>query len=90
MPQVLTTNAMILCPHGGKGTSVPTDPKWTVNGGVVLLDGDAGTLTCPFILPCVGYPLRSMGLNATVIDGRKVMLVTDFTPSITACRSARD
>jgi hypothetical protein len=83
MPQVLTTNAVILCPHGGKGTSIPTDSKWSVNGGIVLLDGDLGTLTCPFILPCTGYQLRSMGLNATVIGARKVMLVTDFTQSFT-------
>jgi hypothetical protein len=84
MPQVLTTNALILCPHGGKGTSVPTDPKWSVNGGIVLLEGDTGTLACPFLTyPCIGYQLRSMGLNATRIDGRKVMLVTDFNETVT-------
>ena len=47
MPQVLTTNAVIVCPHGGLGTSLPTDPKWSVNGGIVLLEGDTGTLACP-------------------------------------------
>jgi hypothetical protein len=84
MPQVLTTNALILCPHSGVGTSVPTDPKWTVNGGVVLLDNDRGTLAgCRFLLPCIGYQLRSMKLNATQLDGRQVMLVTDFTVSVT-------
>ncbi|MCB0208256.1 MAG: hypothetical protein KDJ52_02935 [Anaerolineae bacterium] len=84
MPQVLTTNAIILCPHGGKGTSIPTSPKWTVNGGIVLLEGDTGTLTCPFVLcPCVGYTLKSMGLNATMVDGRKVVLATDFNQTFT-------
>jgi len=83
MPQVLTTNAIITCPHGGLGTSTPTDPKWTVNGGFVLLENDPGVLACPFIYPCVGYTLKSMGLNATQIDGRKVILVTDFNQSIT-------
>jgi hypothetical protein len=83
MPQVLTTNALIVCPHGGKGTSIPTDPKWSVNGGIVLLEGDTGTLACPppgvpVLVPCGGYHLSSMGLNATRIDGRRVMLVTDF------------
>ena len=84
MPQVLTTNALILCPHGGKGTSTPSNPKWSVNGGIVLLNGDVGTLACPsVILPCVRYTLQSMNLNATKIDGQNVMLVTDFNKSNT-------
>lgn len=88
MPQVLTTNAVIVCPHGGLGTSLPTDPKWSVNGGIVLREGDTGTLACPppgvpVLVPCVGYQLVSMGLNATQIDGRRVILVTDFNQTIT-------
>jgi len=83
MPQVLTTNAVILCPHAGAGLSTPTDRKWTVNSGTVLLDGDTGALTCLFIPPCLGYNLQSMKLNATQVDGRNVMLVTDFTQSFT-------
>ena len=84
MPQVLTTNATILCPHLGAGISTPTDPKWLVNGGPVLLENDPGVLTCPFIpYPCIGYTLQSMGLNSTTVDGRKVILVTDFQQSVT-------
>jgi hypothetical protein len=82
MPLVLTTNALITCPHGGVGTTIPLSPKWTVNGGFVTADGDSGTLTCVFIPPCVGYTLKSMGLNATTIDGKNAMLVTDFVQSI--------
>jgi hypothetical protein len=84
MPKVLTTNASIQCPHTGIGTSIPTDPKWSINGGIVLLENDMGTLSCPFIpLPCVGYQLRSMGLNASQVDGRKVILDTDFNQTFT-------
>jgi hypothetical protein len=84
MPQLLTTNAQILCPHGGKGTTVPSAPKWQINGGYVCVAGDAGTLACPFLpYPCVGYTLQSMGLNATTIDHRQAMLVTDFNKSVT-------
>ena len=79
MPQVLTTNGLILCPHGGKGTTRPLHKKWQVNGGTVNVEGDPGVLACPFLpCPCVGYTLQSMGLNATQIDGQKVVLVTDF------------
>jgi hypothetical protein len=83
MPSLLTTNATITCPHGGLGTTTPLSPKWTVNGGYVATDGDPGTLTCVFIPPCVGYTLKSMKLNATKIDGKNVMVVTDFTQSFT-------
>jgi hypothetical protein len=84
VPKVLTTNAMIACPHTGRGLSVPTDPIWKVQGGLVLLDGDAGTLPgCFFLPPCFGYQLHSMGLNASRVDGRAVMLATDFIQSVT-------
>ena len=84
MPQVLTTNGLILCPHGGKGLSMPPNRKWTVNGGTVLVEGDMGTLACPFLpCQCGGYQLKSMGLNATQIDGKKVILVTDFNETFT-------
>lgn len=83
MPQVLTTNAVIVCPHAGIGTSLPTVRKWSVNGGVVLLENDTGTLTCVSPYPCVGYQLRSMGLNASRIDGRRVILATDFNQTYT-------
>jgi hypothetical protein len=84
VPQILTTNATILCPHGGKGTTVPTSQKWKISGGLVLLENDAGTLSCPFsFYPCGGYTLRSMGLNATKVDGRRVILVSDFNQSVT-------
>jgi hypothetical protein len=84
MPRVLTTNARIVCPHGGLGTTTPSQPFWKVNGGIVLVEGDAGVLSCPFVgTPCLGYTLRSMGLNATLMMGRKVILETDFNQSLT-------
>jgi hypothetical protein len=90
MSKVLTTNASIKCPHGGVGKSIPSDPKWTINGGTVLLENDQGTFPltgpgiCPFFqLPCGGYQLKSMGLNATQVDGRKVILDTDFNQTFT-------
>jgi hypothetical protein len=83
MPQVLTTHAAITCPHGGLGTTTPATENWTVNGGAVLVEHDRGTLTCPFVVPCVGYTLRSMGLNAAEINNRKVILVTDFNQTDT-------
>jgi hypothetical protein len=84
MPQILTTNALVMCPHGGKGTTVPAHPKWQINGGFVAVEGDIGALLCPFLpVPCAGYQLKSMGLNATQIDGQKVILVTDFNQTFT-------
>lgn len=84
MPQILTTNAVIQCPHSGHGTSIPTSNKWSINGGIVLVENDMGTIAgCSSPYQCGGYQLRSMGLNATLIDNRKVILVTDFNLTTT-------
>lgn len=87
MPQVLTTKAIVLCPHLQRGVSTASDPIWSVDGGFVLLEGDMGIFpTCipPIgIPPCVSYALKSMGLNATKVSGRKVILVTDFNQTLT-------
>lgn len=79
MPRVLTTNAVIQCPHLTVGQSLSGDPTWSVNGGFVLVEGERGVFPpCPTQVQCVGYTLRSMGLNATQIKGKKVILATDF------------
>ena len=83
MPKVLTTNATITCPHGGTGTTVPSTPYASADGGTVTCEGDVGTLTCTFVVPCVGYTLASMGLNASTVAGRRVILSTDVQRSIT-------
>jgi hypothetical protein len=87
MPKIWTTNAQVSCPHGGGGTSQAIPPrKATINGGEILLDNDQGVFDSPPCTnrpPCVGYACRSMGLNATSIRGRAVMLVSDFTQTYT-------
>ena len=83
MPQVMTTNANVFCPHGFRGQTTVFEPTWMVNGGLVLAEGDSGQIPCGFIVPCVGYTLRSMGLNQTFLGGRRVILVTDFNQTYT-------
>jgi hypothetical protein len=84
MPHVLTTHAVITCPHGGTGVSFPMHPLWSVEGGTVLVENDTGLLTCPFVpYPCSSYILHSMRLNATLIDGLPVILSTDFNQTNT-------
>lgn len=83
MPSLLTTNAIITCPHGGVGTTVPSNPIVSVAGGYVCCEGDVGTLSCAFPVPCAGYTLKSMGLNATLINGMRAVLSTDFQQSLT-------
>jgi hypothetical protein len=84
MPQVLTTKNIITCPHGGLGQSIPGDPIWSVDGGFVLVESDSGNISgCSSTLQCKTYVLKSMGLNATRIRGKKVILVTDFNQTNT-------
>lgn len=79
MPKLLTDQATILCPHGGTGRSTASTPYLTVAGATVLVEGDTGVISgCLFLqVPCLSYTLRSMGLNATTIMGRKAILATD-------------
>ena len=83
MPRIMTTNATVFCPHGGAGMSIPTMPIWDIEGGIALREGDTGTLTCSFPVPCAGYVLRSMKLNATTIGGANAILETDFNQTFT-------
>ena len=84
MPQVLTTSAIVTCPHGQQGISTPATPFWDAQGGLVLAEGDVGAIpSCVAYPPCLGYTLRSMGLNATQLAGRKVILATDFQQTFT-------
>jgi hypothetical protein len=83
MPQLLTTNALVQCPHGFPGVSVPENPICSINGGFLLADGDQGTIACLTPVPCVGYTLRSMQLNATVLGEKRTILATDFQQTIT-------
>jgi len=85
MPQALTTKATITCPHGGVGRTTAATPYVTdtAAAGDVTCEGDVGTLSCGFSVPCAGYTLASMGLNATSIAGRRVILATDFQRSFT-------
>lgn len=85
MPNVMTTNAVVVCPHGGVGTPQTYSKKCQAHGGgYIHAEGDTGKLACPFIpSPCGGYQLRSMHLNATTIDGRATILVTDFNQTLT-------
>lgn len=88
MPKVLTRNALIQCPHSGIGQSVPSQLAVTIAGAPVLLDGDTGVIpNClnlpPVGVPCAGYLLRSMNLNAVTVGGRRAMMDTDFVKSFT-------
>jgi hypothetical protein len=80
MPRVLTTNAQILCAHFTPAVKdPPLAPLWTIDGGTVLVEGDSGKfLSCPSPAQCGEYHLLSMGLNATEVASKRVILVTDF------------
>ena len=88
MPKVLTKNALIQCPHSGIGQSIPSQLQVTVSGAPVLVDGDTGTIpNClnlpPAGVPCAGYVLQSMNLNAVTVGNRVAMMDTDFVKSFT-------
>ena len=88
MPKVITRNAIIQCPHSGIGQSMPSQTAVLVGGAPVLVDGDTGVIqNClnvpPAGVPCAGYVLRSMNLNAVTVGGHRALIDTDFEQSST-------
>jgi hypothetical protein len=93
---VLTSNAVIVCDHGGKVTVLPHQEKVTIQGGLVLCLGDLieapiagctqvapGTKPCTTVLPAPPLP-GSVSANVS-IDGSPVHLegftaLTDGVP----------
>lgn len=88
MPKVLTRNALIQCPHSGIGQSIPSQTSVLIAGAPMLVEGDTGVIpNClnlpPVGVPCTGYVLRSMNLNAVTVGGRRAIMDTDFEQSFT-------
>ena len=86
MPEILTTNAQIKCPHGGKGSIVlARERKFTIADGDVCLTGDTGTIAGCALLsyPCASFTLQSLNLNATEVDGKAIILHSDFQKTST-------
>jgi hypothetical protein len=84
MPLMMTTGALVTCPHGGVGTSISANPIVSITGMTALVENDTGLLACPLLpWPCVGYTLKSMGLNSATIGSSKAILATDFQQSQT-------
>ena len=88
MPFVLTTNAVITCPHGGKVTLIPKQEVVSIQGGFVLCFGDlvgapiAGCLQLPTpaTKPCTTV-LAVLGAIApkVLVGGRPVHVQMPMT-----------
>lgn len=85
MPFLLTTNAMIKCPHGGIVTLIPKQQVVSIAGGFVLCFGDvvgAPIVGCaqisPVTKPCttVLAPLPGSFAPNVLVGGRPVHLQT--------------
>jgi hypothetical protein len=85
MPLLITTSAVITCPHGGVVTPIPKQQTVTIQGGAVLCLGDlvgapiAGcTQIGPGIKPCttVLAPIGETVAPNVLIGGRPVHLQT--------------
>jgi hypothetical protein len=92
MGLVLTTEAVIMCDHGGKVTAIPRQEKVTIQGGLVLCLGDLieapivgcaqdapGTKPCTTVLPTPPTP-GSISANVS-IDGDPVHLDGFIAPT---------
>lgn len=90
MGELLSASAVLMCPHGGTVTAVPSSSKVTLGGDPIVLATDTFTVAgCAFTLPpatpspCVLVQWQSPALKCTS-DGTP-LLTTD---SIGMCNAA--
>jgi hypothetical protein len=86
VPFVLTTSAVIMCPHGGRVTLVPRQTAVQIQGGMVLCEGDVigqPILGCaqpptPASKPCLVVVSTLPGSSSpkVSVSGRPVHLAT--------------
>ncbi|QEC48471.1 hypothetical protein FSW04_13435 [Baekduia soli] len=86
MPPIVTTNATIMCVHGGQVMLVPKQTQVTIQGGSVLCEGDlsgAPIVGCalapsPGTKPCTTVISTLPGSSAPTVSvlGRPVLLAT--------------
>jgi hypothetical protein len=86
MPLIVTTNATIMCSHGGQVTLIPKQAQTTIQGGSVLCEGDlsgAPIVGClqppsPGTKPCTMVVSTLPGSSAptVMVLGRPVLLET--------------
>jgi hypothetical protein len=65
MGPILTTNAVIMCPHGGTVTIAPRPGRMMIQGGAVLCEGD---LVGAPILGCTVAPTATSKPCLTVVS----------------------
>jgi hypothetical protein len=85
MPPILTSNAVLMCPHGGQVTIVPKQQIVQVQGGFVLRATDlvgAPIVGCPLATPgtkpctTVLAPLPGSFAPTVLVGGEPVLLET--------------
>jgi hypothetical protein len=93
MGQILTASAVLLCPHGGKVSAVPSNLRAKAAGGFILSASDTFLIAgCPFFAGAVYHPcvtvrwivpgLRSSAAGAKVLttDSVGLCLAADNAP----------
>lgn len=65
MPSVVTSNAQIICAHGGRVTLIPRQSRVTIQGGAVLCEPD---LVGAPIIGCTQPPSPSTKPCTTVVS----------------------
>jgi hypothetical protein len=90
MPPIVTSNAQIMCIHGGQVTLIPKQTSVMISGGMVMCAGDlegSPILGCPVppspgSKPCLTVvsvipPMAPPSASATVkVGGKPVLLAT--------------
>ncbi|WP_433727419.1 hypothetical protein ACQP2Y_12355 [Actinoplanes sp. CA-051413] len=70
---VLTTTAVMTCPHGGKVTIVPAGARTVAGGPIATVAAVLTVAGCGFTTPCVTVKWANVSARVQV-DGQAVLL----------------
>ena len=86
MPPIVTTNAVIMCAHGGQVTLIPKQTQVTIQGGAILCEPDlvgSPIVGCaqpptPATVPCTVVLSTLPGSTSlkVMVDGRPAYVAT--------------
>jgi hypothetical protein len=77
MPALLTSDSVMMCPHGGQVQAISSNTRAQANGGFLLRASDTFVIAgCPFILGLVPHPCMQV---QWVLPATGSQAVGDFT-----------
>jgi hypothetical protein len=89
MPSLLTTNSVMMCPHGGQVQAISTNTRAQASSGFLLRSSDTFMIAgCPFIIALVPHPCMQVQWVQPATGSKAVSDFTLTEASVGLCVAA--